>query len=215
MLTALVIGDALGPHYEAFLVVREGAGLQRDDALALYGLLDGGVARSDDLFIEDLVLVPPALGVLQYHLVPALQLVQVPEDEPALRPRVAEAVAGDVDVGPGLPREAGVLQVQRAGGELALVARLARVDGDVPHPLELGDRELQPLALRGRRRLGSSVLHLLDVGHNPADGEQDQGYPQQRERTPAQPPLGLRPAVDRLLFSGAGPRPERFLLHGS
>src|SRR5215208_2371405 len=57
-------GDALGPHYQAVLVVGQGAGLQRDDALALYGFFDGEVAWTDDLFVEDLVLVPPALGVL-------------------------------------------------------------------------------------------------------------------------------------------------------
>src|SRR5215212_10470048 len=127
-LPGLVVRDELGAHYEAVLVVREGAGLQRDDVLALHGLLDGAVVWFDDLFVEDLVLVPPARRVLQDHLVPALQTVQVPEDEPALRSRVAEAVACYVDVRTGLPREAGVLEVEDSGGELALVASLAGQD---------------------------------------------------------------------------------------
>src|SRR5918998_1798211 len=212
MIVKCVLRDELGLDDQALLVVWQRAGLEGDDVLALHRLLDRGVVGTDDPLVEDPVDVSPALGVLQHHLVPSPQLVQVPEDEEALRPGVAETVAGDVDVRLRLPREVRVPQVERASGEFALVGGGAIIDGDVPHPLHLGDRELEPLALRGRS-LG--LPHAPDVGEHEPGREQDQSYPHQRQRPAAPPPP--RPRLVRACFLfvlfGAGPGPEKLLAH--
>src|SRR5918997_4684846 len=77
-------------HDQTVLVVGEGAGLEAHDVLALDGLLDVDVVGPDDAAVEYPVDVPGTLRVLQQDPLTPLQLVQVPEDEKALRAWVAE-----------------------------------------------------------------------------------------------------------------------------
>src|SRR5919112_1318715 len=145
----------LAPHYEAVRVVGEGAGLQADYVLALHGPQDAHLAGRDDALLEDLVGIAGPVGVGEEDLVALLELVEVPEHQVALCPRIADPVAGDVDVGLPLPRETRAPDVDHAVVErLVVAAPRGVVDGHAVNPLHPGDGELEPLAL-GRLQLGT------------------------------------------------------------
>src|SRR5215210_6779575 len=140
----------LTPDEEAVHVVGLGAALQRHDVLPVYRGEHGHVLGTGDELPEDLVGVLPALGVRYVDLVALLELAEVVEGQVALGTREAEAVAGDVDVGLFLPREARGLEVD-AG--VVVKERLIGADPGgylvVLYPLHLGNRELHHVVRGG------------------------------------------------------------------
>src|SRR5215203_2817136 len=105
--SSLRYAHELGLDYEPFGVVWEGAGLEADYVLAGDCFRDLVVVGADDEVGKDAVGVAGAVGVGEDHLVAVSQLVEVPEDEVGVGAGVAEAVAGDVDVGLPFPGVAG------------------------------------------------------------------------------------------------------------
>src|SRR5829696_4187070 len=103
--------NQLPPDDEAVGVVRQGASLQRDDALARHGFRNLRVLRSDYQRLHDPVGVSSPGGIFEGYLVAASQLVQSVEDEEGAGPEVAHAVPGDVGIRSWLPRKPGVGQV--------------------------------------------------------------------------------------------------------
>ena len=106
----------LGLDDQALAVVGQRAGLEREDVLARLGVGHLDIGWADDEGLEDLVGVLGAVGVGDVDLVSAADLVEVAEGQPALGVGVAEAVAGDVDVGLIVPREAGACEVDGGVG---------------------------------------------------------------------------------------------------
>src|SRR5215211_6339820 len=102
----LVLTLQVALHYEAVRVIGEGTGLEANDVLTLCGPHDvDGVGR-DHTLLEYHVGVAAPICVREEDLIPLLQLVEVPEHEVALRPRITNPVARDVDVGHIVPRKA-------------------------------------------------------------------------------------------------------------
>src|SRR5918993_3138314 len=93
----------LGLDDQALRIVRQGARLQGDDALAWYGSCDVGVVRVDYDALEHTVGVSGTVRVGQDDLVAVLQRVQIPEHEITPGARETHAVASDIHVGPRLP----------------------------------------------------------------------------------------------------------------
>src|SRR5215216_3818432 len=155
LLPVLLPLDQFAPHYEAVRVVRERAGLQADDVLPLHGPQDAHFAGGDDALLEDLVGVASPFGVGEEDLISLLEFVEVPEHQVALRSRIADPVARDVDVGLPLPRETRAPHVDHAVVEgLVVAAPRGVVDGHAIDPLHPGDGEPELLALR-RPQLGT------------------------------------------------------------
>src|SRR5918995_1516852 len=127
-------------HYEAVRVVGERTGLQADDVLVLCGTHDADGVWRDHPLLEDFVGVTGPVCVGQEDLIPLLQLVEVPENEVALRPRITHPVARDVDVGHILPRKARAPYVHGTVMESPLVTALGGVvDGNAIHPVHSRD----------------------------------------------------------------------------
>src|SRR5215212_4101374 len=147
-------------HYEAVRVVGERTGLQADDVLTLWRPHDADGVRRDHTLLEYLVGVTRSVCVREEDLIPLLQLVEVPEHEIALRPRITNPVARDVDVGSPLPRETRTPHVDDTVVESLLVPALGGVvDGHAVHPIQRRDGELEPLVLW---RLRPGALYRLD-----------------------------------------------------
>ena len=201
--------DELGADDQAVCVVRERAGLEADDVHPPDRFGRRHVPWPQDETVVDPVDILHARRVRQHDPSPAPELVQVPEHEPALGVRVAEPVAGDVDVRATLPGEARPLEVQRPVVQRRPVIRGARVDGDVFHPLHARDGQFHGRVFHGRR-----ARHFPgppDVEEHEPGGEQDQHQPDEHERGAVGPPH--RPVTARSL-TFAGPRFVRFGSHG-
>src|SRR5215203_5215721 len=151
----LVLTLQFALHYEAVRVIGEGTGLEANDVLTLCGPHDvDGVGR-DHTLLEYHVGVAAPICVREEDLIPLLQLVEVPEHEVALRPRITNPVARDVDVGHILPRKSCTPHVDDTVVESLLVPALGGVvDGHAVHSIQRRDGEFEPLALR-RLRLGA------------------------------------------------------------
>src|SRR5215204_6805930 len=100
-----------GPVDDTVCVVRQRAGLQADDVLALDGPQYGEIGWLDDELGVDLVSILPAFRVLEIDLVALFQVLEIVEGQVAVRPRKPDAVSRDVDVGSPLPRETRVPQM--------------------------------------------------------------------------------------------------------
>src|SRR5215204_7181947 len=150
-----------GPVDDTVCVVRQRAGLQADDVLALDRPQYGEIGWLDDELGEDLVGVLSAFRVLEVNLVALFQVLEIVESQVAVRPREPDAMSRDVDVGSPLPREpripqvdSGVVVEQRLVG--AHTCRY-RVVLDLLH---LGNRELERLVLGGLERVAYLTLPL-------------------------------------------------------
>src|SRR5215213_1017526 len=147
-------------HYEAVRVVGERTGLQADDVLTLWRPHDADGVGRDHTLLEYLVGVTRSVCVREEDLIPLLQLVEVPEHEVALRPRITNPVARDVDVSSSLPRETRTPHVDDTVVESLLVPALGGVvDGHAVHPIQRRGGEFEPLALR---RLRPGAPYRLD-----------------------------------------------------
>src|SRR5215211_1575950 len=144
----LVLTLQFALHYEAVRVIGEGTGLEANDVLTLCGPHDvDGVGR-DHTLLEYHVGVAGPICVGQEDLIPLLQLVEVPEHEVALRPRITEPVAREIDVGHIVPRKACAPHVDDAIAEGLVVPALGGVvDWHFVYPIHRRDGELEPLAL--------------------------------------------------------------------
>src|SRR5215211_1327919 len=150
-----------GPVDDTVCVVRQRAGLQADDVLALDRLEYGEVRGLDDELAEDLVGILPAFRVLEVNLVALFQVLEIVEGQVAVRPRKPDAVSRDVDVGSPLPRETRVPQMDSSVVvEQRLVGALTRRYRVVLDLLHLGNRELEGLVLGGLERVGYLTLPL-------------------------------------------------------
>src|SRR5215213_5680408 len=143
-----------GPVDDTVCVVRQRAGLQADDVLALDRLEYGEVRGLDDKLSEDLVGILPAFRVLQVNFVALLEILEVVEGQVAVRPRKPDAVSRDVDVGGPLPREASAPQMDAGvvAEQRLVVAQTGRyrVVFDLLHRR---NRELEGLVLGGLERV--------------------------------------------------------------
>ena len=100
----------LAADEEAVGVVRQRAGLEADDVIALHRIEYREGVRGDDELLVDHKGVLPTRGVGDVELVTLLELVEVPVRQVAVGVLVAETVTGEVYVGL-LPRPARVLDV--------------------------------------------------------------------------------------------------------
>src|SRR5215211_1223368 len=150
-----------GPVDDTVCVVRQRAGLQADDVLALDRLEYGEVRGLDDKLSEDLVGILPAFRVLEVNLVALFQVLEIIECQVAIRPRETDAVSRDVNVGSPLPRETRVPQMDSSVvAEQRLVGAFTCRYGVVLDLLHLGNRELEGLVLGGIERISYLTLPL-------------------------------------------------------
>src|ERR687893_418182 len=150
-----------GPVDDTVCVVRQRAGLQADDVLALDRPQDGDIGWLHDKLAEDLVSILPAFRVLEVNLVALFQVLEIVEGQVAVRPREPDAMARDVDVGSPLPRETRVPQMDSSVvAEQRLVGAHTCRYRVVLDLLHLGNRELEGLVLGGLERVAYLTLPL-------------------------------------------------------
>src|SRR5215210_5547842 len=150
-----------GPVDNTVCIVRQRAGLQADDVLALHRPQYGEVRWLDDELAEDLVGVLSAFRVLEVNLVALFQVLEIVEGQVAVRPREPDAVSRDVDVGSPLPRETRVPQVDSSVvAEQRLVGAFTCRYRVVLDLLHLGNRELERLVLGRLKRVSYLTLPL-------------------------------------------------------
>src|SRR5215210_7612404 len=150
-----------GPVDNTVCVVRQRAGLQAYDVLALDRPQYGEVRGLDNELAEDLVSVLSAFRVLEVNLVAIFQVLEIVEGQVAVRPREPDAVTRNVDVGSPLPRETRVPQMDSSVvAEQRLVGAFTCRYRVVLDLLHLGNRELEGLVLGGLERVNYLTLSL-------------------------------------------------------
>src|SRR3712207_2111511 len=131
----------LGLDDQALRVVGQRASLQADYAPASDRLGDVVGVGVDYQLLEDRVGVGRAVRVGKDNFIAVLKLIEIPEDQVALRGGEAEAVSGYVDVGATLPRKTSVPEVERSVVQRPLARCGGVVYRHLVYPLHLGDGE--------------------------------------------------------------------------